>query len=77
MSLGGCAFYCFPYRISIIRSNAFVLFSLLLGEGTTGKLLKDESLYSNVNQLLSESVKLIYDFRQNPKKYLTIKFQMF
>jgi len=47
------------------------------GEGTAGKLLTDDQLYSNVNQLSSESVKLIYDFRQNPKKYLTIKFQLF
>lgn len=47
------------------------------GEGTVGKLLTDESLYSNVNQLSSEGVKMIYDFRQNPKKYLTIKFELF
>lgn len=47
------------------------------GEGTVGKLLTDEQLYSNVNQLSSEGVKLMYDFRQNPKKYLTIKFQLF
>jgi phospholipid/cholesterol/gamma-HCH transport system substrate-binding protein len=47
------------------------------GEGTVGKLLTDETLYSNVNQLSSESLKLMYDFRQNPKKYLTIKFQLF
>jgi phospholipid/cholesterol/gamma-HCH transport system substrate-binding protein len=47
------------------------------GEGTVGKLLTDDQLYSNVNQLSSESVKLLYDFRQNPKKYLTIKFQLF
>ncbi|MGH9880328.1 MAG: MlaD family protein [Pyrinomonadaceae bacterium] len=47
------------------------------GEGTVGKLLSDDALYSNVNQLSSEGVKLMYDFRQNPKKYLTIKFELF
>lgn len=54
------------------------------GKGTVGKLLTDETLYnnanqtmSNVNQLSSEGTKLIYDFRQNPKKYLTIKFKLF
>jgi phospholipid/cholesterol/gamma-HCH transport system substrate-binding protein len=47
------------------------------GEGTVGKLLSDDTLYTNVNQLSSEGVKLIYDFRQNPKKYLTIKFELF
>jgi phospholipid/cholesterol/gamma-HCH transport system substrate-binding protein len=54
------------------------------GKGTLGKLLTDESLYTNVNQtasnfnqLSSEGTKLIYDFRQNPKKYLTIKIKLF
>jgi phospholipid/cholesterol/gamma-HCH transport system substrate-binding protein len=47
------------------------------GEGAVRKLLTDDTLYSNVNQLSSESVKLLYDFRQNPKKYLTVKFRLF
>jgi phospholipid/cholesterol/gamma-HCH transport system substrate-binding protein len=54
------------------------------GKGTFGKLLTDETLYnnlnstmSNVNQLSNESTKLLYDFRQDPKKYLTIKFKLF
>src|SRR2546430_10842548 len=47
------------------------------GEGTLGKLITDEQRHNNVNNLPSEGVKLIYDFRQNPKKYLTIKFQLF
>ena len=54
------------------------------GKGTVGKLLTDDALYnnlnqttSNINQITTEGTKLIYDFRQNPKKYLTIKFELF
>lgn len=54
------------------------------GKGTIGKLLTDESLYNNVNQttanvnqITTEGTKLIYDFRQNPKKYLRIKLSLF
>jgi phospholipid/cholesterol/gamma-HCH transport system substrate-binding protein len=54
------------------------------GKGTIGKLFTDETLFnnvnqtaSNVNQFSSEATKLIYDFRQNPKKYLRIKVSIF
>ncbi len=47
------------------------------GQGTAGKLLKDEKLYNNVNQMSGEVVKLLYDFRQNPRKYLSVKVSLF
>lgn len=47
------------------------------GEGTAGKFLHDDALYNNANQMSSELVKLLYDFRQNPKKYLSVKVSLF
>jgi phospholipid/cholesterol/gamma-HCH transport system substrate-binding protein len=54
------------------------------GKGTIGKLFNDETLYSNINQAASninqassEATKFIYDFRQNPRKYLRIKVSLF
>jgi phospholipid/cholesterol/gamma-HCH transport system substrate-binding protein len=47
------------------------------GQGTAGKLLKDESLYNNANQTLIEARDVIKAFRENPKKYLTIKLHIF
>lgn len=77
-------------RTAIARFNTTAeKFELILGDaqsgkGTLGKLLTDETLYNNVNQttanvnqITTEGTKLIYDFRQNPKKYLTIKFKLF
>ncbi len=70
-------------RAAIARFNTTaeridtVVASVQRGEGSAGKLLTDDQLYNNVNQLSAESVKLLYDFRQNPKKYLTIKFSIF
>ncbi len=47
------------------------------GEGTVGKLFNDPSLYTNADQMLLESRKLVQAIRENPKKYLTIRFRMF
>jgi len=47
------------------------------GQGTLGKLYKDPALYDNLNQSTAEITKLIYDLRQDPKKYLTIHLRLF
>jgi len=47
------------------------------GQGSMGKLLKDESLYKNTNQALIETQEFLKNFRENPKKYLSIKLHIF
>ena len=47
------------------------------GEGTLGRLLKDPGLYNNLEESSSEITKFLYDLRQDPKKYLTIRFRLF
>lgn len=47
------------------------------GDGTAGRLIKDPSLYNTLNQTTSEIQKLLYDIKQDPKKYLTINFRLF
>jgi phospholipid/cholesterol/gamma-HCH transport system substrate-binding protein len=47
------------------------------GQGTAGKLFKDESLYNNANQMLVDTHDLLKAFRENPKKYLSIKLHIF
>jgi phospholipid/cholesterol/gamma-HCH transport system substrate-binding protein len=47
------------------------------GKGTMGKLLKDPGLYNNLDQSTAEISKLLYDLRQDPKKYLTIRLRVF
>lgn len=70
-------------RVAIARFNTTaeridsVVAGAQRGEGTLGRLITDETLYNNVNDLSSESVRLLYDFRQNPRRYLTIKFELF
>jgi phospholipid/cholesterol/gamma-HCH transport system substrate-binding protein len=47
------------------------------GEGSAGKLLKDPSIYNNADQMLIETRNLVKAIRENPKKYLTIRFRVF
>ena len=60
----------------MMRFNNLVT-SVQNGEGTAGKFIRDPTLYNSLNQTSSEIQKLLYDFRQNPKKFLTISFKLF
>ncbi len=42
------------------------------GQGSMGKLLKDDSLYSNVNRSLANLDKLLIDFRLAPRRYVNV-----
>jgi len=45
------------------------------GEGSVGKLLKDEELYRNLNQASKELEELLSDLKLNPKRY--VHFSLF
>jgi phospholipid/cholesterol/gamma-HCH transport system substrate-binding protein len=60
-----------------VESVRAIAQQLQAGEGTAGKLLHDDRLYNNANEMSAELVKLLYDFRQNPRKYLSIRVSLF
>jgi phospholipid/cholesterol/gamma-HCH transport system substrate-binding protein len=43
------------------------------GEGTLGKLTKDDKLYNNLNEAAVNFSKLAEDIRKQPKKYINLK----
>jgi phospholipid/cholesterol/gamma-HCH transport system substrate-binding protein len=45
------------------------------GEGSLGKLIQDGSLYSEMNESLSQLELLLKDMRENPKRY--VHFSLF
>jgi phospholipid/cholesterol/gamma-HCH transport system substrate-binding protein len=63
-------------RDSVTRFSTLVT-SIQNGEGSAGKFIRDPTLYNTMNESASEIQKLLYDFRQNPKKFLTINFRLF
>jgi phospholipid/cholesterol/gamma-HCH transport system substrate-binding protein len=60
-----------------LESFASLVEQIEQGQGTLGKLLKDPGLYDNLEQTSSEISKLLYDLRQDPKKYMTIRLHLF
>ncbi|MEM9141647.1 MAG: MlaD family protein [Bacteroidota bacterium] len=49
-----------------------ILNKLEQGEGTLGKLMEDEGLYTNLNNASRELDLLLQDFRLNPKRYVNV-----
>jgi phospholipid/cholesterol/gamma-HCH transport system substrate-binding protein len=47
-----------------------IVASLEAGQGSAGKLLKDDSLYSNLSNTMLNLDKLLIDFRLAPKRYI-------
>ena len=62
---------------NIIEKLSNISDRLDAGEGSAGRLLKDPSLYNNTDQMLIETRNLVKAIRENPKKYLTIRFRVF
>jgi len=42
------------------------------GDGTLGKLLNDETLYTNLNETTREMDLLLQDIRLNPRRYFRV-----
>jgi len=55
------------------RSMESVLARIDRGEGTLGKLTKDDRLYNNLNEAAVNFSKLAEDVRKQPKKYINLK----
>ena len=47
-----------------------VLTSINQGQGTLGNLIKNDTLYNNLEKLTTNLDKLLTDFRENPKRYV-------
>jgi phospholipid/cholesterol/gamma-HCH transport system substrate-binding protein len=50
---------------------------LVAGEGTAGKMLSDDELYSNLVRTSRQLQLLMQDLRLNPKRYNTVKLKLF
>ena len=60
-----------------ITNLSTVMQRLEAGEGSAGQLLRNPSMYNNVDQMLVETRTLVKSIRENPKRYLTIRFRIF
>ena len=61
-------------RSSLVSADA-ILGGLSAGNGTAGKLMTDDSLYSNLSNSLNSLDLLLQDMKENPRKY--VHFSLF
>lgn len=57
-----------------LNSVNTILNGLNRGEGTAGKLLKDEQLYTNLTNMSKELKELLKDMKLNPKRFVHFSF---
>ena len=57
---------------STMKNLDGILSKIEKGEGTMGKLMKDEDLYNNLAEASRELDLLLQDFRLNPKRYVNV-----
>lgn len=57
---------------SVINNFDKILASLEAGEGSMGKLLKDEGLYNNLEEATIEMKELLEDMKLHPKRYFRV-----
>ena len=57
---------------STVANLDIVMAKIEKGNGTLGKLMNDEALYSNLNKASRELDLLLQDFRLNPKRYVNV-----
>ena len=62
------------FENTVISLNS-ILKSIESGEGTIGKLMKDEDLYNNLEASTKEVELLIKDLKEHPKRY--VHFSLF
>lgn len=47
------------------------------GEGTIGKLLNDDQVYTNLEHATAQLEELVQDIKLNPRRYIDLKFSVF
>ena len=58
----------------LLASTDSMIASLNAGQGRAGRLLTNQQLYESLNGSLRRMETMLRDFRENPQKYLRIKF---